>query len=133
VIFLRPEGGLRLSEALPDRTGSVENAVLADGAVGVRNRSLEIADLGSEIRDLRFQVSTAALRALAAGGSRRWRPCSPRLAEAGVAQLVERVLGKDEVSGSNPDTSSIKKDKSGNREQGTGKETFSRPPWRPRE
>jgi hypothetical protein len=67
VIFLRPEGGLRLSEALPDRTGSVENAVLADRAVGVRNRSLEIADLGSEIRDLRFQVSTAALRALAAG------------------------------------------------------------------
>ena len=27
---------------------------------------------------------------------------------AGVAQSVERVLGKDEVSGSNPDTSSIR-------------------------
>ena len=27
--------------------------------------------------------------------------------KAGVAQSVERLLGKDEVSGSNPDTSSI--------------------------
>ena len=38
-----------------------------------------------------------------------------RLSEAGVAQSVERVLGKDEVSGSNPDTSSTKKQVTGNR------------------
>ena len=49
--FLRPEGGLRLSEALPDRTGRVENAVLADGAVGVRNRTLRL-----QISNLKFGI-----------------------------------------------------------------------------
>ena len=82
-----------------------------------------------EIRDFRSRIAEQRRRAAARG----MRPLRPRLAEAGVAQLVERVLGKDEVSGSNPDTSSIKKSKGGNRERGTGKETFSRPPWRPRE
>ena len=66
---------------------------------------------GFQFADWGLETSSAGSRAAGKAaafehGSRESETCR-EVAGAGVAQSVERVLGKDEVSGSNPDTSSI--------------------------
>ena len=58
-------------------------------------------------RDLRYIILAAGGVSAPVAGF-RIRDLDLRWPSAGVAQSVERVLGKDEVSGSNPDTSSIR-------------------------